>query len=155
MKDNMIDFEPVLIQYFDENGSHKWIHPDINEVCDLHPQEWCDFADYNVYRLYLTDDNGNTLYIIFKSEYFGKKCADLFENEYKRFDMSDEEISSLGTSTFVILAEDIWAPGGEQFCFTEFAETMYEFIDLCESSISFLSMDVVLHKDGEEWSFSS
>ena len=97
-----------------------WVNPDIKEVtshldsCDLNVgfldgpfvRIWFDWGNKCRYHavVMLNQETYNT----YLESCFDEKC-----NKSRK--ISDDIISE----TIILLTEDIWMPGGEQFCFTE------------------------------------
>jgi len=193
-----VDVEPLLIFYYVENEKFQWVHPFINDYfkpSTLSEEECKEYDikynpeeigyDDNVYRMYLENPEGQTVYVVFKSNYVNQRLekfneiydleeglnhkADLFSEE---FIDGQEVFESLCTSLF----DDVWIPGpipkepiknsrdyaayrnsfeSEQFCFSEFGEKLSE-IFKGGVKCNFFSLDCGLTHDGKgDWWFDS
>jgi hypothetical protein len=154
---DFVDIEPVLIKYYKDKQEHSWIHPEAANICDFTAESDAIRAS-DVHRVYLADDKGNTIYIVFKSEYMDNFVSGMYNEETDEYNypyqLGEEEWESFMGMLYVMLVEDVWTPGCEQFCFSDFAEKLYEYIDLENAHVDFLSSDVSLYFDGE-WGFES
>ena len=152
----MYKFEPILISYEDK----EWQHPDIMELVKLY-SEPCGYNGGNWYiknliRIWLRKDSQlvhivaiceDDFYISFNESM--PKSGNMTKEESKEF--SEEFIGLLQ----VILFEDVWSPG-EQFCFSEFGESIQHFLHK-DASISW-SPDIGVgmpDKEGGKWGFGS
>ena len=188
-----VDIEPLYIMY----GEEKWIHPFIHTWFEpntlteeerveygLKPDEVYYGYDDDVYRMYLENDKGDTIYVVFKSDYIGRKYSEW--SSTVNFD-DDEENWPEKTSLFeppyinsrqvfdslcIGLIEDVWTPmpkitdidnidvsnigNGkiEQFCFTEFGKKISKMFAK-ECKCTFFSLDCGLTTDGKDWWFDS
>ena len=123
--------EPVIIWLGDDH----WVHPDIKTVVawDQHKIEDGSVLD-GLTRVWIENNDKTSAQLVIYSQ-----------------SLEDGKISlaDLRMLLEVTLFEDVWMPGGEQFCFTEFGQKMYSaFGD--EMTISYASPDVsVWEVDGE------
>ena len=85
----MIDFEPVLIQYYPERSNNEvsWVHPHIGVLCEFEQPSWiaddgAEFSEaHGVHRLYLDNADGETTYVVFKSKFFDDMLETICKGE--------------------------------------------------------------------------
>lgn len=154
--------EPIIIQYEENN----WTHPEIeNIVAELKDEdqinEGCGVYAGPWVRIYL-EQNGKTLYTVCtfleKEAYENhlKYCYEKFNEETYNQELSSEITNEILGFLYVSLVEDVWAPGGEQFCFSDYAEKMYENFDFSsEFKISMFTPDVGVENNGDHWIWCS
>lgn len=127
--------EPVMIDV----GAERWVNPEIKELLD-----W----ETNGANEGKWSYNGLTRISIENSK---KKIAYLVV--YSR-DLEDGKISfeELEMMLFVSLFEDVWSPGGEQFCFSKFGKRLSKSFQK-SIRITFVSPDIGIEdSDGVyEW----
>jgi hypothetical protein len=127
--------EPVLIDFADQH----WHHPDIEslltwEVDGINPGRW---SYDHLYRVYLENPDGKIASVV------------VHWPEVSWEDIAKSELTELLP---VVLFEDVWMPGGEQFCFTDIGQDLSRrFFD---HRITFISPDVGIESDesGYHWS---
>ncbi|AGS81005.1 hypothetical protein [Caulobacter phage Cr30] len=146
-----IDIEPLLIDYWFDNIHHHWHHPEIDDILTFDHEFNVGFCSQNVTRVYIENESGLTAYIVFKSDYF-----DNYEWSKDPSEQPDDNWwQNFYDSLWVVLFEDVWVAGGEQFRFTPFGEK-FSHVFSNFKKIPFLSPDVGISKDGEnEYSWSS
>jgi hypothetical protein len=127
--------EPVLIDFDQQH----WHHPDIEDlltwkVDGINPGRWS--YDY-LYRVYLETAQKESAYIVVH-------WPDVEWEDFRRQDLAD--------IIPVILFDDVWMPGGEQFCFTDLGRKLSKKFN--GSAITFMSPDVGIEADeiGYNWS---
>lgn len=138
MGKNFEMIEPVLIQF----GDCKWVHPEINNILDweidgINKGKW---AYDKLTRVYLKNNKGQMAYLVILSE-------DLENNKIHK--------KELLMQLEVILFEDVWFPGNNQFCFTEFGKNLSEAFCHSNPAITFISPDVGIQDDNGSYSWSS
>jgi hypothetical protein len=158
----MYAIEPVIIIAKDR----RWTHPEIDDIVktmvpDNVPGTNCDVITGPWVRIYLEQDK-KTLYTVCvfgdpeKYEDHLRYCYKNFNEDVYEEDRAEEIINEMLGFLFISLVEDVWAPGGEQFCFTDFGKYISGYFDYSrEIRLSFMSPDVEIHDDGDHWSFSS
>ena len=127
--------EPVMIDF----DNKQWYHPNIDNLLiwqtnSMNPGTW---SYGHLYRVNLTNLVGDIVAVI------------LYWPEAEWKDVSKQDLDNLIP---VILFEDVWTPGDQQFCFTEVGLALSKkFLD---SRITFVSPDVGIQKldDGYSWS---
>lgn len=132
---------PILIDFENET----WENPEIATEVWLN----CELSEINAGCF-----DGNLIRIWLKSgEHSAHIVATVSEEIYSSFEenFNADEFSSW---LFCVLFEDVWAPGGDQFCFSEFGKRMSVFSKSFEFSAS---PDICVHYDGKEhgWGWSS
>jgi hypothetical protein len=127
--------EPVLIDFDQQH----WHHPNIEdlltwEVNGHNQGRWS--YDY-LYRVYLETSQKESVYIVVHWP----------DVEWEDFRQQD-----LANIIPVILFDDVWMPGGEQFCFTDLGQKLSK--KFSRSAITFMSPDVGIEADesGYHWS---
>lgn len=136
---------PILINF---NGE-TWENPEIaTEVFyNCQPSE----INYNCF-------DGNLIRIWLKSEeHFAHIVATVCDDELYEMcsGITEFDTDLIAGWLFTVLFEDVWAPGGEQFCFSEFGEKLSV---LSSDDTNFnISPDICVHYDGpsEGWGWSS
>jgi hypothetical protein len=128
--------EPVVIDFDQQH----WHHPNIEsmlswEVNGHNPGQW---SYDNLYRIYLENAQKQTACIVIY--WPGVPWEDVVEQD-------------LGNIIPVILFEDVWMPGVEQFCFTDAGQKLFE--KFGESAITFSSPDVGIQAIDGEYHWSS
>lgn len=137
--------EPILIY----DGSHKLLfeHPELQLAKFTQLENGYDKTP--CHRVWLKDGKGETLLaLIVRSELLDKHWA--AESKQDAQAVVDDLLLNLE----VILREDIWAPGGVQFCFTPVGKQVGKLVTKVEQ-VSF-SPDCVLvkAKDGS-WGYDT
>ena len=132
---------PILIDF--ENDS--WENPEIaTEVFMKCSPSEINFGcfDGNLVRIWINSDEHSAHIVATVSD--------------KIYSSLDEEFNAddFASWLFCVLFEDIWMPGGEQFCFTGFGKKLEVFSKSFEFSVS---PDICVHYDGKEsgWNWSS
>jgi hypothetical protein len=128
--------EPVLIDF---SGQH-WQHPDIAEMLNWETDgtnigKW---SYDHLYRVYFENNNKETAYIVIHWP----------DKEWK--DISLDELADVLP---VVLFEDVWCPGGKQFCFTKLGKELSD--KFFNSYITFASPDVGIEDVQGDYSWSS
>ena len=141
------DVEPIYMDL----GKDSWVHPGINSICKFKKNRMGDALAQNVSRLVLFNKNNEILFIVFLSKEL---------NTYwrKRKPIDQVFIQKLYAHLEVMLLEDVWSPGGEQFCFSSFGQNVFKFLDeprqnpeiIFDGLTYFINGDVGLakHSDG-------
>jgi hypothetical protein len=168
----IVDVEPLIIELGEEG---KWVHPYIKTW--YQPEEDNEYDD-NIYRIYINNSDGKTIYVFFKSVYLDKKLEEWTGNSEDRladkqslFEPPYIDAQQVFESLVLTLTEDFWCPGpnnlpvinnsrdyekvrldypAEQFCFTEFGRKISTFVDN-DVSMNFFSLDCGLTTDGVDW----
>jgi hypothetical protein len=155
-------FEPVLI-YLD---NEQWTHPNIEDILGF--SESFNEGLWNqtdVFKLDLVNTDNKYMTVIAVSEdlkQFWDHYTNILDEDLnnksevneKTHDLSMLLSEVLAIALDVILIEDVWSPGGEQFCFTEFGEKVSDFL-LRGYKFSH-TPDVAVSKDGPtEYSYST
>ena len=158
----MYSIEPVIIMGKEKN----WTHPEIDSIVELMapdhvPGTNCDVITGPWVRIYL-EQEGKTLYTVCafheKEKYKNhlRYCYKKFNEDVYEETRAKEIIDEMMGFLIVSLIDDVWAPGGEQFCFTDFGEYISDYFDYTKRiDMSFMSPDVGIHNEGEHWAFSS
>lgn len=129
---------PVLMQIEEE----QWVHPDIESILEwevdvFNPGKW---AYDGLTRVYIKNDEGKAAHLV------------VFSKDLKEGLVPLDELKA---QLEVTLFEDVWSPGGEQFCFTPFGKMMSKALRCNIAEISFASPDVGIEDDSGEYSWSS
>ena len=130
--------EPVLIQFNDTN----WVHPEIEDLLEweidgTNPGKW----SYNgLTRVYIENDKNQIARIVVQSK------------ELKEGKTSMQDLQMLLETT---LFEDVWMPGGDQFCFSKLGKMLSKTFSSETTKITFVSPDVGISNDDGEYSWSS
>jgi hypothetical protein len=126
--------EPVLIDFADQH----WHHPDIEslltwEVDGINPGRW---SYDHLYRVYLETADRKIAHVV------------VHWPEVRQGNISESEFTEILP---VVLFEDVWMPGGEQFCFTDFGQELSR--RFFNHRITFVSPDVGIESDesGYQW----
>ena len=150
-----LSIEPMLIYH----GSHKWTNPELESILsDLNTdEEFPDWYHGNIFRFWIDHENGKGFHTIAKID---KKIYDSFFGESEAPEARQERYKDQMIQELrVLLGEDFWSPGGEQFYFTDFGTRLNQEIPMFEGTLNFqFSPDVVVHPDNKErteWGFSS
>lgn len=158
----MYSIEPIIIMTKDRN----WTHPEIKEIVktmapDHVPGTNCDVITGPWVRIYLEQDK-KTLYTVCafndteKYEEHLRYCYKKFNEDVYEEDRAKDIINEILGFLYISLIEDVWSPGGEQFCFTDFGEYIENYFDYTKPiNMSFMSPDVGIHDEGDHWGFSS
>jgi hypothetical protein len=167
---DFVDVEPMIITLYNE----KWYNPFIKEwfLPNIYPEmEKDDFGyDDDVYRIYLTNDNGDNMGVYFKSEYINKKLSEWVKSGNYESDNEDDwpntktlftqyvNTQEVFDSICLTLLEDVWCPSNqtftkfeEQFCFTEFGEKVSNFFNIGNVKMDMFSLDCGMTTDGKDW----
>jgi hypothetical protein len=127
--------EPVLIDFADQH----WHHPEIRsmltwEVNGINPGTW-SYDD--LYRAYMENPDGRLASVVM---------------HWPGVDWHTVSKSALTEILPVVLFEDVWMPGGEQFCFTDLGQKLCR--SFLDHRITFVSPDVGIQADetGYHWS---
>lgn len=158
----MYIIEPMIIQY----GMNNWTHPEIETIVeylkdDEQMNEHCGVYTGPWVRIYL-EQNGKTLYTVstfLQREMYEnhlKYCYKKFNEETYEPERSKDITAEILGFLHVSLVEDVWAPGGEQFCFSDYAEKMYEEFDFSSNfKITLFTPDVGVESNGDHWVWCS
>lgn len=151
--------EPLEIK--DQNFNRIWLHPDIKDHF-IPNSEINSGYDESVHRVYLKNSEGKMLlHLLVKSdllenywdtvfkEYFDETTEDVKPHQK----LTNKIVKELKLQLEVVLLEDVWMPGGTQFCFTEVGKTVGEIFKNVKR-YSF-SPDCALTTDGEDWWFDT
>lgn len=132
---------PILIDFKNESWENPEIATEIWMKCEPSQINFGCF-DGNLVRIWL--DNGEE-----SAHIVATVSEEIYSSVLDGFD-ADEFSSWLMT----ILFEDVWSPGGTQFCFTEFGKKLEVFSNSFTFSVSH---DICVHYDGKErgWNWSS
>lgn len=160
------DFEPVLIDYYHKDLH--WTHPDIDEICGMADGHYNEGIWNHIPLIRITIENSEFgyMHIVAKSDSFMKlwdEYCDLLgednnkckANEFlrERFDIVYEELPMI---LEVVLTEDIWSPGGIQFCFSESGKLIGDYFRKGDIKYLSHSPDIGISKDGpNEYSWST
>jgi hypothetical protein len=159
---NMFIAEPIIIMFKDQN----WTHPNIQTIVDElkdddQINESCQMWTGPWVRIYL-EQEGKTVYTVCafhdKEAYeeHVKQCYKKFNEGTYTEERSKEILDEILGFLYIQLVEDVWLPGAEQFCFSEFAEKLYEYFDFAKPfSFSLISPDVGVHDEGKYWAWST
>lgn len=127
--------EPVLIDFADQH----WHHPEIRslltwEVDGINPGTW---SYDHLYRVYMENPDGELASVVM---------------HWPGVSWQTVRKSTLTEILPVVLFEDVWMPGGEQFCFGDFGQELA--LRFCDHVITFVSPDVGIQSDdtGYHWS---
>jgi hypothetical protein len=154
--------EPIIIMFKDQN----WTHPNIQELVDElkdvdQPNKSCEVWMGPFIRIYLEQD-GKVVYTVCafhdRAAYEEHliRCYPKFNEDTYTEERCNEILTEIFGFLEVQLVEDVWMPGSEQFCFSDFAEKLYEYLDFSKPySFSLISPDVGVHNEGEYWAFST
>lgn len=128
--------EPVMIDF----DSQQWYHPEIDdlvawEVNGVNAGTW---SRSHLYRINLTNTQCDIAAVI------------LYWPQAEWADIPHQDLNNLIP---VILFEDVWMPGGQQFCFTEFGRALSQ--KFMDSRITLVSPDVGIQKLSEGYSWST
>ena len=129
---------PILID-FDNNT---WIHPDIEDLLEweingINLGKW----SYNkLTRVYIENDKKQTVYMVVLSE---------------ELENGNIPLDELQMQLEVALFEDVWSPGGEQFCFSNFGDKLSKTFGYGNTKITFVSPDVGVEDVSGKYSWSS
>lgn len=148
--DDFIDVEPLHIS----TPKTTWSHPEIEDIAEFQQADWTDEPHLRssapVYRVYLENRQKKTIYIVFQSDWFDRKgsqpISDTLLNSW--IDLTDDDWQEFAASLDMVLREDVWCPGGQQFC------TLPIYKEICQLlkngfRITFLSPDVSLYKEDD------
>ena len=132
--------EPLLI--YSEAG--EWTHPEINKISEgLEKMDGCDNLQGNLIRINIEMES-NTFYLIAITDDKGMN------------EITSDKINLYMKSLFILLAEDIWLPGGEQFVSSEYGQQFNNTYALFDGKWNFtVSPDVSLNHDETEWWFDT
>jgi len=155
----MIDdkFEILMIDY---NGfKNKWVNPDISSMVNLDKETG---YDNNCHRVFFRDkDNELLVHLIVQSElldkFWSQYYTDIDENDQafpvpKQKDVN-KIVKTILMRSEVMLLEDVWIPGGEQFCFTVIGQEVGELMKKVKK-IRF-SPDCAITTDGKTFWFDT
>lgn len=159
MNEEYYDITPVCLQ-FTSDFDNPWIHPNIKELYTPDPNMAPFEHDTDVWRIYYKNSRNETLYVYFKSQRMDE-ISEKFDMGLPKQDFWKPPYidAKLAVSYLkLVLLEDIWMPGGEQFCFTEFGQKVSNFFSY-DPEITLFTPDcgMVPHtdKNGTEWIFES
>lgn len=160
------DIVPLLMEvhWADSREPVYWQHRYIDQYLQL-DEDGFDYAD--VFRMYLTNDHGDKLVVVFKSIWIRDRdhaCIDAYSNfsDYKEhlFDAEFVNVDSISDVLQIVLFEDAWRESPPdsfaegQFLYTEFGELISENFGF-ESRMDFFSMDCCIHEDCGKYGWSS
>lgn len=145
-----------------------WYHPFINEICQ-NELESSESGHYHgpLVRVWLTEDDSEKggVYVVAKltSEAYDTVLS-AFNWKFKGVldpselpldqpkEVIDSTVSDYLSEIVVMLKEDVWTPGGEQFCFTDFGQKIPNQLE----HVKFISYDLGLYKnDDGTWGWDS
>jgi hypothetical protein len=117
--------EPVLI-YF---GKDKWTHPEIEEVLNFTQDArdggfWASNED--IYRITIKVRKKICCEMAVRSSVISSYLKYEAGLAQKRRMNARELTAEIGSLLCVVLVEDIWSPGSEQFCFTKFGKKLWQ-----------------------------
>jgi hypothetical protein len=165
-KNRFIDLEPLLIYL--PNGN-KWTNPFIETYAAPRFDEVLSDTVYEgrVFRIYFTNSKNEKMMIVFASnslEYLESRWYDDFKKDPNTdlFTSPYINIDEIVSIFDLIFYEDVYAPSpwekdgrmDKQLYFTRFGKKIRNFWDKGITDI-WMSLDVVLCKDGKEWEFES
>lgn len=103
-----------------------WSNPDALQILKFDDDE--QYSSTPVHRVWLYDSKGSMiLTVILKSpplDVFWKSSFAGDEEHIRDQARTDEIVGLLLMDLEVAFLEDVWAPGGEQFCFTKIGRTI-------------------------------
>jgi hypothetical protein len=151
-KDIELPVEDILML----NNPHTeglWINPDIEKITsNLKPHD-CNvgFLDGPFVRIWIGKGKYHAVVMLTPEAYdaYLESCFNKVKNR--------KLIKNIISMTIVLLTEDVWMPGGEQFCFTEYGRLISEDILDMGNVECMLSPDVGVEVADkiENWSWSS
>ncbi len=154
--------EPIIIMFNDTN----WTHPNIQEIVDSEKDEdqlneSCEVWMGPWVRIFLEQEN-KTIYTVCRFsdrttyENHLKYCYPKFNDEYEGDEKASEVMQEIVGFLTVALQEDVWAPGGEQFVFSEVGKKLNDYFDFnSKFCLSLISPDVGIHDEGDHWAWST
>jgi hypothetical protein len=168
--EDCVDVQPMIISL----DNQKWYNPFIKEWFspNIDPEmKKNDFGyDEEVYRMYLTNDNGDNMGVYFKSDYINKKLSKWSESGNYESDNEEDwpdnktlfteyvKTQEVFDCICLILLEDFWCPSNpnktkfeEQFCFTEFGKKVSQFFNVGEVKMDWFSLDCGMTTNGKDW----
>ena len=146
--------EPIILDY---KGQH-WTHPHIEDI--IKNENFDDECNSDVWmgpivRIYFTDENNKDIYGVFAmdKEFYDSLYEPMVDDEKPK--SITEQWNKLYEYAYVMLVEDVWAPDGNQFCFTEFGKSIPS-----KLKVTFASPDVGIHLNDDKdpsqgWGWSS
>lgn len=99
-----------------------WVNPEISSIAEIDSETG---YDDNVHRIYLGNSKGEMfLHILAKSDDLNEYWEDFFKTYEEDQETKDQRkvnkvAKEVRSKLEILFLEDVWAPGGEQFCFTE------------------------------------
>lgn len=138
----MLYIEPLLIipktKYL-----NKWTHPEINTLTERLENDGSNRFDGNLVRAYFSFSNYRSVDII---SIVDTACMELM--------LTEEGPTTFGSQLLLLLNQDIWTPGGEQFAKTEYGEIFnMVFPFYFDVFGGFYSNEVSINKENEDWFF--
>jgi hypothetical protein len=143
-------FEVLLI--YDELYK-KWVNPEIEDIINWSKVE-DGYITKDIFRIWIENENESSAQIVayipelqskidkikFDEETYSDKFNKVFTGKFS--------FENIAMQLWVTLFEDVWTPGNEQFCFTEFGERLSDkFINFTSIKIS---PDIALAKEETE-----
>lgn len=147
------NFEPLIIQ--DCNWKTIWVNPDIADIAVFDPETG---YDDQVHRIFLTSARGKQLlHLLVKSDMLDNMWAEVFEKYFDEETDTFKPYDELLRTTFdklkveleIVLLEDVWSPGGEQFCFTKIGKKVGKLFEQARNIQ--ISPDCALTTDGKTY----
>lgn len=143
----MDPFEILMIYYYVDGKLQTWVNPDVEQLAVWDDQH----CDHRVHRVILSHGNNERLDLVVKY----KPLEDFF-NLYE-FDENvtivsrptnvqvQDMVNDLLVVAKVVILEDVWSPGGEQFCFTDEGREIGKVV--AGMNTVHFSPDIVFRKD--------
>lgn len=132
--------EPLLI--YSEVG--EWTHPEIEEISkELEKMKDCNNLIGNLMKINV-EMASNTFYLVAVTDDKGYK------------EIMTDKINQYMDFLFLVLSEDVWLPGGEQFVFSEYGTKFNQTYHLnTEKWSCTVSPDVSINHDKNDWWFDT
>lgn len=135
--------EPLII--FKNSFREKWVHPGIEEISKTLSKDLGTDYNYSGPLMRFVTDDIQIVALLDQAQY------DFIIEEMIAGISASARQSWAIEMLRLYLYEDFWMPGGEQFCFSEFAEDFPEYSDF---EVEWFSPDVCLNSlDG--WGFET
>ena len=155
-----LSLEPLVI--INHSRSETWSHPNIQEYLNDMESDECEVYTGNLIMASFTKD-GETRFTAI-SHLNNQDYALLLDAYMWKFQPNPDKVrnrklfDALELALQTVLGEDVWVPGGrpgEQFYFTDFGLEINR--DGFVYGVDFIehSPDVGIHKEGEEWCYST
>lgn len=158
----MYAIEPLIITFQENN----WTHPLINEIVEEYkeedqPNRSCEVWMGPLVRIYLEQD-GKHVYTVCRFidkdmyENHLKYSYEKFNEEHYEKERAQQIFYEMVSFLLTALQEDVWMPGNEQFCFSDFGKRLNDYFDFNSPfSIPLMSPDVGIHDEGDYWLWST